>query len=144
MYQNTITVFNFHATSGLWYPSVVHGANLIASKSSTATAEGRNNADAVEIIIHCSAERAVDTTAGLKNYIEPKGYAKCDTPADLISFKPECDFIYDGEWPELVPISDEKYDSGLYHVLNNEHDGVYMISSAAFYSLLPHFEIGGR
>lgn len=144
MYQNTITVFNFHAASGLWYLSVIHGADLIASKSSTATVEGRNNADAVEIIIHCSAERTVDTTAGLKSYTGPKEYAKCDNPAERITFKPECDFIYDGEWPELVPISDEEYDSGLYHAMNDEHDGIYMISSAVFYGLLPHFEIGGR
>ena len=121
MYQNTITVFNFHAASGLWYLSVIHGADLIASKSSTATVEGRNNADAVEIIIHCSAERTVDTTAGLKSYTGPKEYAKSDNPAEH-----------------------EKYDSGLYHAMNDEHDGIYMISSAAFYGLLPHFEIGGR
>ena len=144
MYQNTITVFNYHEKTGFWYPSVINGADLIASKSSSATKEGRNNADSVDIIIHCSADKAVTTTAGQKSYTGPKEYASCDAPTERITFKPECDFIYDGEWPELAPISDEGYDSGLYHALNDEHDGIYMISSAAFYSLLPHFEIGGR
>lgn len=144
MFQNTITVFNFHEASGFWYPSVIHGADLIESKSSTATTEGRNNADTVEIIIHCTANRSVTTTAGAKSYTGPKEYAKCDNPAERITFAPECDFIFDGEWPELAPISDDEYDSGLYHALNDEHDGVYMITSAIAYSLLPHFEIGGR
>ena len=144
MYQNTITIFNYHAGSGMWYPSVVEGADLIVNKSSTSTTAGKNNADSVDIIVHCSAEKVITTTAGAKSYTGPKEYAKCENPAERITFKPECDFIYDGIWPELAPISDDGYDSGLYHALNDEHDGIYMISSAAFYGLLPHFEIGGR
>lgn len=144
MYQSTVTIFNFHAASGLWYPSVIHDVDLIASKSSAATAEGRNNADTVEVIVHCSADRSITTTEGLKSYTWPKEYAKCNNPTERITFTPEHDFIYDGEWPELVPISDDQYDSGLYHAMNDEYDGIYMINSAVFYGLIPHFEIGGR
>ena len=144
MYQSTVTIFNFHAVSGLWYPSVIHNVDLIASKSSAATAEGRNNADTVEVIVHCSADRSITTTEGLKSYTGPKKYAKCNNPTERITFTPEHDFIYDGEWPELVPISDDQYDSGLYHAMNDEYDGIYMINSAVFYGLIPHFEIGGR
>ena len=144
MYQSTVTIFNFHAASGLWYPSVIHDVDLIASKSSAATAEGRNNADAVEVIVHCSADRSITTTEGPKSYTGPKEYAKCSNPTERITFTPEHDFIYDGEWPELVPISDDQYDSGLYHAMNDEYDGIYMINSAVFYGLIPHFEIGGR
>lgn len=144
VYQNTITVFNYHEASGTWHPSVIKGADLIASKSTSSTTAGKTNSDTVEIMVRCSADKRITTTEGTKSYTGPKEYAKCDNPADRITFTPECDFIYDGEWPELVPISDDGYDSGLYHALNDEHDGIYMISSAAFYGLLPHFEIGGR
>ena len=144
MYQNVITVFNFHESSGKWYPAVIRNTDLLVNKSSGSTTSGKNNADTVELIIRCSADKRITTANGIKSYTGPKEYAKCSTPAEYITFKPECDFIYDGEWPELVPISDDGYESGLYHALNDEYDGIYMITSASFYGLLPHFEIGGR
>lgn len=144
MFQNTITVFNFHKQTGLWYPSVISGADLIAAKASTRTPDGVNNADTVDILINCTAAKVITTSAGGKSYTGPKVYAGCADPASCITFTPEQDFIFDGEWADLTPIDDEDYDEGLYHVLNAAHDGIYMISSAAFYGLLPHFEIGGR
>ena len=144
MYQNVITIFNFHESSGKWYPAVIRNTDLLVNKSSGSTTSGKTNADTVELIIRCSTDKRITTADGPKSYTGPKEYAKCDTPAEHITFKPECDFIYDGEWPELVPISDDGYDSGLYHAMNDEYDGIYMITSAAFYGLLPHFEIGGR
>ena len=45
---------------------------------------------------------------------------------------------------DTEPLTDDDYDEGLYHALNAERDGIYLISSAGFYGLLPHFEIGGR
>ena len=144
MYQNTITVFNFHEDSAAWYPSVIKGADLTETKSSGSTTTGKNNADTVDVIVHCSGDKQITTTAGAKSYTGPKEYAKCKNPAERITFKPECDFIYDGEWPDLTPISDEGYDSGLYHAMNDAYDGVYMVTSAVFFGLLPHFEIGGR
>lgn len=144
MYQNTITVFNYHKQTGFWYPSVISGADLIAAKSSNHSADGINNADTVDIIVHCTAAKVITTSAGGKSYTGPKEYAGCATPESLITFTPECDFIYDGTWPDLTPIDDDEYDEGLYHALNDAHDGMYMIASAAYYGLLPHFEIGGR
>lgn len=144
MYQNTITVFNFHKGTGFWYPSIITGADLLPAKSSNHTTDGMNSADAVDIIVHCTAEKVIATESGDKSYTGPKEYAKCENPAERITFTPESDFIYDGAWPDLAPINDDEYDEGLYHALNEEHDGIYLISSAAFYGLLPHFEIGGK
>lgn len=144
MYQNTITLFNFHKKTGVWYPSVISGVDLIASKANNATKEGTVNGDTVEIIIHCNKEKAIKTSEGLKSYTGAKAYAVCDNPSNCITFTPECDFIYDGVWPDLSPVIDDDSDSGLYHDMNEIKDGVYMITSAVFYSLLPHFEIGGR
>lgn len=144
MYQDTITVFNFHRASGFWYPSIITGTDLLAAKSSSHATEGISNADDVDIIVHCTAAKVIATSDGGKSYIGPKEYEKCGDPGRHITFTPESDFIYNGAWSDLTPINDDEYDEGLYHALNDEHDGVYMISSAAFYGLLPHFEIGGR
>lgn len=144
MYQNTITVFNYHKATDTWYPSIITGADLLPTKSSNHTADGMTNADAVDVIVHCTAEKVIATSSGDKSYTGPKEYARCADPGERITFTPECDFIYDGAWPDLAPITDDEYDEGLYHALNEEHDGIYLISSAAFYGLLPHFEIGGR
>ena len=144
MYHNTITLFNFHKQTGKWYPSVISGVDLVSHKASTNTREGVNNNDVVDVIIRCTKDRVVSTSSGVKSYTGVKAYARCDTPAAYITFAPEVDFIYEGVWADLDPIDDSDYESGLYHELNNEYDGVYLISSAAFYDLLPHFEIGGR
>lgn len=144
MFQNTVTVFNFHKQTGLWYLSVISGADLIASKASNRTTDGINSADIVDILINCTNAKAITTSAGVKSYTGPKEYASCADPVSRITFAPEQDFIFDGAWADLTPIDDEDYDEGLYHALNAAHDGIYMISSATFYGLLPHFEIGGR
>ena len=131
VYRDTITVFNYHAATGRWFPSVISGADLLTTKANSATTAGGNNADAVDIIVHCTADKRVLTGAGMKSYTGPKEYARCDNPAQHITFAPECDFIFAGAWPDAEP-------------LNAERDGIYLISSAGFYGLLPHFEIGGR
>lgn len=145
MYQDTITLFNYHEATGMWYPTVFNGVDLGVNKASNSTKDGKNNNDAVTLIIHCTKDKVFTAVDGAeKSYTGAKMYAKCDNPTSCITFKPECDFIYEGVYPDLTPVKDEDYESGYYHTVNEEHDGVYMISSAAFYSLLPHFEIGGR
>ncbi|MFQ6962938.1 MAG: hypothetical protein ACLRR6_02070 [Oscillospiraceae bacterium] len=66
MYRDTITVFNYHAATGRWFPSVISGADLLTTKANSATTAGGNNADAVDIIIHCTADKRVPTGAGMK------------------------------------------------------------------------------
>ena len=142
MHDKTITLFNLH--NGVWYPSVISGVTVeeVVAISATETA-GRTNSDAVELSIGTSCVKAITTSVGLKAYVTPKAYAVCTAPADCLTFKPEQDFIYVGEWA-TDPIRDDEYESGLYHDFNEEHDGVYMITSAAWLGLIPHFEIGGR
>lgn len=140
MYDNTITVFNYHQKSGKWFPTVISKADFLVNKSSSSTSGGLDNADSVEIIVRCTPDRVING----KKYVPPKQYAKCDTPQAFITFAPESDFIFDGEHHSAEPIVDDDYDEGFYHAMNEEHDGVYIVTSAAFFSLLPHFEIGGR
>lgn len=145
MYQNTITLFNFHKATGLWYASVFTDVDVGVNTASSSTKDGKNNSDTVNIIIHCTRDKRFITADGTeKSYTGAKAYAKCDDPTACITFTPECDFIYEGVWTDSEPQREEDFESGFYHAMNDEHDGVYMISSAAFYELLPHFEIGGR
>lgn len=144
MYHDTITVFNYHKASDRWYPSVISNVDLLVTKARSATTAGGNNADAVDIIVHCTADKAVSTSEGVKSYTSPKEYARCENPSERITFAPECDFLYTGVWNGTESLLDDDHDESLYHVMNDEYDGVYMISSVGFYGLLPHFEIGGR
>ena len=140
MYDSTITLFNFHEKSGKWFSTIISKADLLVNKSSSSTSGGINGEDSIEIIVKCTPAKAVNG----KDYLPPKQYAKCDDPQNYFTFRPESDFIYDGEWSSSQEILDDDYDEGFYHAMNDEYDGVYMITSAAFFSLLPHFEIGGR
>lgn len=144
LFKDVITVFNFHAKSGLWYPTILTDAHVIAARANTHSTEGMINADSVEVQITSNVAQNVNTTEGVKSYTPPKEYAISNTPDEYITFKPECDFFIEGRWDDLLPIDDDEYDEGLYNALNEAQDGVYMISSAVFYGLIPHFEIGGR
>ena len=146
MYGSTITLFNFHAASGCWYPSVISGVELGAAHASSAAREGNRNANSFVALIHTNdrSARTLTTSEGVKSYTGPKEYAECADPATRYTFTPEQDFIYEGAWPVLTPIAEDPEDEGLYHRMNDQYDGVHMIQSAEFFRLLPHFEIGGR
>lgn len=174
MFKDTVTLFNYHAASDSWYPSVITGVDFGAAIADNRTTQGIANEDTVQLLIQCGADKAVTTTAGKKQYMEPKEYAGCENPEEAVTFSPEYDFFYEGVWPDnhildddYIPIetvegyllayrnpsdddedvsdvTDSDYDAGFYNDMNDEYDGVHRISSAAFYGLIPHFEIGGR
>lgn len=174
MFKNTVTVFNYHANTKSWYTTVFKGADLIESRSANATQQGQTNADAVDLLINVRRDQMADTiiykpkriidaqgnvivsaedsfimysSADIyseKRYLRPKEYAAIDSPESYFTFAPETDFFIAGNYYSETPILDDDFDEGFYSAMNAEHDGVYLISSAAFYSLIPHFEIGGR
>lgn len=146
MYGSTITLFNYHAATGCWYPSVVSGVELGVVQSNSSGREGRKNANSFTALIHTNdrSARTLTTTGGMKSYTGPKEYANCADPEARYTFTPEQDFIYEGAWPVLTPIVESQEDEGLYQKMNNQYDGVHMIQSAEFFRLLPHFEVEGR
>lgn len=144
MYGNTITLFNLHKGTGLWYTTVFNDADLIGLRASGATQHGVVSGDAVEIIIHTRADKSALSAQGPKRYAGPKAFAGLTDPGSYFTFTPEVDFFVAGDQSSPDPLADEEYESGLYHALNDELDGVYMVTSATFYPLLPHFEIGGK
>ena len=145
MFAETVTLFNFHEPTGKWYLSVIKGVELQVDTSSGLSTPGKTDGnDAVTLLIQSKRDKTVTTANGPKTYLGPKAYAQCNDPEAHITFKPECDFFYEGVWPSTDPILDDDYDSGLYDEVNKAHDGVYAVKSAAFLGLIPHFEIGGR
>lgn len=140
MYDSTITLFNYHEKTGKWFPTVIQKADLLINKSRTATTNGFNNGDSVSIIIRCTPSKSISG----KEYLSPKVFAKSDNPIQYFTFKPECDFVFESKFESEEDIIDDDYEEGFYHAMNEAYDGVYMITSAAFFGLLPHFEIGGK
>lgn len=142
MYDTTLTLFNYHKATNLWYTTVFHGADVIATHGADSSVQGIQNKDAVDIIIRTNALQIAVTPTGAKQYLRPKEYAVCGTPENSFTFTPQTDFIVVGDCGVKEPL-EEGEDCGLYHRMNDTHDEVYLIQTAAYYSLLPHFEIGG-
>lgn len=145
MFKDTITVFNFHEHTRLWYPSIIEYADVksVLSKTSTQNA-GTTNNDATAFLIHCSADKIIKCKHTQKQYLKPKEYSESGNPDKYITFNPEQDFIVVGEWDNTDAISDSDFSNGLYNAVNNKFDDVCLICSVAYFGLLPHFEIEGK
>jgi len=145
MFDQTITLFNYRESDHSWYTSVFDGVDVIEGQGKTATKHGDTNSDNVEILLNCQPFRiATDSEGNELLYIPPKVYAAKEDVEGYFTLTPECDFIMIGDHSEDEPLDDDDYDEGLYHAMNDEYDGVYMITSATWFNLMPHFEIGGR
>ena len=152
MHDQTITLFNGHEKDGVlrWYPTVFSGVTLSEIRADTVSPNaGTVGADTVEVLLPVSPDRSLtDENGTVRQYIGPKAYAALDNPAGYFTFTPQQDFFVTGdlsaEYP--APAEDEAEDDfhGFYHALNQVRDGVYQVTSAVFYSLIPHFEIGGK
>ena len=168
MFSNTITVFNYHKPTDSWYATVFHGVNLSNRSTANATAERghvNNSSISVTIRVRSGSSSMILDPFGIgggtiadetkihykdkftpvdKIYVPPKEFEKLSDPNNYFTFKPECDFMMIGDHPIDFPEPDDRGMDGFYNEMNTEHDGVFMISSAEYFTLLPHFEIGGR
>ena len=146
MFDRTITLFNFHKPSGNWYPTVIAGVDIqIESGMSPATPGVQNDAHVASVLIPSKKDKSIVLQdKSVKSYLGPKAYARCEDPEGHFTFQLDKDFFYEGEWPDLNPVSDDDYDEGFYNEVNKLYDDVFSVKTAAFYGLIPHFEIGGR
>ena len=140
MFCNTVTLFNYHAKTKQWYTTKFDGADLLEVGAKSATPKGETNGSSVDLLINVSSDKSYEDKA----YLGPKAYAAADDPAAHFTFTPETDFFMEGDYSMQEPVSEDDYESGYYHEMNTLHDGVHMVVSAAFFPLIPHFEIGGR
>ena len=143
MYEDVITIFNYHKASDSWYISVVEGVHISGTTGSSKTMQGYDNSTMISVIVPCKRDKTIRTSSGDKGYLSPKEYANCDAPESHFTFRYDSDFIYAGEWEDLTPVDESDYESGYYYELNDALDEIYKINTSAFYKLLPDFELEG-
>ena len=140
MFDCKVTLFNYHATTKHWHTTVFDGVDLLEASAKSATRQGETNGSSVDLLINVKPDKSYKG----KKYVGPKAFAAIGDPAAHFTFTPETDFFMEGDYSLSEPVSEDDYESGYYHDMNNAYDGVHMVVSAAYFPLIPHFEIGGR
>ena len=149
MYADTITLFNRYSSKhgDMWLPTVITGADLNTDRATVVAKYGESSADKAMLHIRYEVKNGKPYVAG-KRYLSPKVWElqTNDELANTLTFTPgqDFDFFWAGEWPETEPINDDDYAEGFYSYMNRNYDGVFAVTNAAMYSLIPHFEIGGK
>ena len=148
MFADTVTVFNRYVSrlGDMWYPTVIHGVNLLIDKAAIMAKYGAESKDNAILNVRY---HILDNTkmVGNKPYFPPKEWERQtnDKLPETITFTSgvDFDFFMLGEYPTIEPISDDDYIDGFYNYVNDEYDFVFAITSVAQYSAIPHFEIMG-
>ena len=148
MYSDKITLFNHYKSrlGGMWYPTVIHNANLLIDKAAIIAKYGAESNDNAILNIHYDLVDGQIMVDG-KPYLPPKEWdaQTNDLLAGSITFTSgkDFDFFMLGEYPTTKPIADDDYIDGFYNHVNSEYDFVFAVTSVAKYSAIPHFEIMG-
>lgn len=152
MFTDTITVFNYYKDSlknVTWYPTVIHGVNLLIDKAAIVAKYGAESKDNAVLNIHY---QTVDGQIMVedKPYFPPKEWERQtnDKLPETITFASGTgfDFFILGEYPTTEPILDDydNYKHGFFEEMKKEYDFVFAITSVGMYSVIPHFEITGK
>lgn len=146
MYQDTITLFNRktgdRGQPDTWYPTVIQGVNLNIDRAAILAKYGAESQDNAMLSIRYENGPADPEVAG-KPWMPPKEW---DKTIDSITFTSgnNFDFFWKGEWTGEI-VNDSDYGTeGFYNYMNRSHDYVFVVSSVAMYSVIPHFEIMGK
>lgn len=146
MYQDTITLFNRYDSrlGDMWFPTVLHNVDLNIDKAAIVEKYGADSTDNARLHIKFTEEDGEIFIEG-KRYLLPKEWDKQvnDDLANTITLSSgeKFDFFFVGEWDNTEPINDDDYTTGFYDYMNKTYDEVFSITSAAKYSLIPHFEV---
>ncbi len=144
MYDKSITLFCFNKEQGKWYPYVLNDVDFGANKGVNTSATGDTDSDRIIVLVKSDKRKKIITESEIISYLPPKEYQKTLKPQKHFTFTPGKDFICDGIYEDLSAVTDDEYESGFYHYMNKIRDGVYLITSADFFSLLPHFELEAK
>lgn len=148
MYSDVVTVFcRRKSRSGdMWYPTVIHGANLNVNRAAIVAKYGADSKDNAVLNIHYATVEEQIAIAE-KIYFLPKEWQRQSEEkiANSITFTAgvDFDFFMEGEYECTGPIRDDDYTDGFYNYMNSNYDNVFSITSVAKYSVIPHFEIMG-
>lgn len=147
MYKDTVTIFNRFGDK--WRATVLPNVDLNADQAAIIAKYGAESKDKASLHVRYAVAEAgysVVTDAGA---CVVKGAKEYTGEEGTVAFRPAStgevvDFFLDGTWDGEAVIDDEEYDTGFFDYLSAARDGVYTITSAARYSVIPHFEILGR
>ena len=144
MYTDVITLFNrIHGARGgpdAWMPTVIMGVNINIDRAAILSKYGAQCLDKTVVNIHYEMQGGQIIVAG-KRFQTAKEWSQT---ADTLTFTPAKDFLWAGEWDGGV-VSDADYGTeGFYGYMNRTKDNVFLISSVARYSAIPHFEVMGK
>ena len=155
MYSSKITLFNYYesATTGdaYWYPHVLSNIDLNTDRGAIIKKYGADTADNAQLHVTYymdatdqeDTRKLIATKSGLVLWVPHKEWKNQtnDLLSKTITFSPESDFFWEGEWDKGV-VNDDDYRGGFYQYMNQNRDNVFKITSVGGpYSLIPHFEI---
>lgn len=141
MYDQTINLYCLNG--GTWRKATISGVDVGVAKATGPTTQGERNADGVILLVNCAADKSIITRDNRTlRYLERKAYAASAAPASAYTFtEPSFFIVGDTTLPDTAV--DDDYDEGFYSYVNAYYDHVYRVTSASWYGLLPHFEVGG-
>lgn len=146
MHKDTITLFNRkpgeRGQGDTWYPTVIKGVNLNIDRAAILAKYGAESQDNAMLSVPYKRDGETILVAG-KPWMPPKAW---DRTVDSITFASgnDFDFFWQGEWDGGIVTDADYQDEGFYNYMNRTHDFVFAVSSAAMYSVIPHFEIMGK
>ena len=149
MFSDVVTVFNRYKSrlGDMWYPTVIHNANLLIDKAAIIAKYGAESKDNAILNIHYDIVDGQIMVDG-KPYLPPKEWSNQtnDKLPESITFASgkDFDFFMLGEYERKEPIADDDYIDGFYNFMNDEYDFVFAITSVGGpYTAIPTFQIMG-
>lgn len=143
MYQDTITLFNRKKTPGqgdTWYPTIIKNVNLNIDRAAITAKYGAEAQDNAALYIRYQNDGG-NILVAEKPWMPPKAW---DKTVDSLTFNPDGDFFWKGEWDGGIVTDADYSPDGFYSYMNRNYDYVFSVSSVARYSVIPHFEIMGK
>ena len=150
MFHDTVTIFNrkrpMGFTGDVWYPTVLHGVELQTDRAAIVAKYGAESADRALLFIHYQTDDEDKKLVGGKEYLPPKAWQAEEDPAVAVTFTPggTFDFFIDGPWPDDTPINDGDYTGGFFDHMKQTMDGVYAVTQASVFKVIPHVEVAGK
>jgi len=145
MYTDVITLFNRvkgdRGHGDTWHPTILRGVNLNLDRASILAKYGAESQDKAWVSIPCKRTDGLKTVSG-KTYVTPKAFEDPDSEITFASGN-RFDFFWVGEWEE-GEAADVDYNADFYGWMNDRYDNVFAVTSAASYSVVPHFEVMGK
>lgn len=135
MYRDTVTVFNRY--NGNWKGTVLTGVDLNIDRAKMLRTYGENSQDRCKLHIKYTG----DTYVNGKRFVSPREYTGENGTFTLAEGN-NMSFFMEGTAP-ILTASDDDYTDGFMDYMNANYD-VFVITSVAKYSVIPHFEIVAR